>query len=79
MGATNLERRHVLVAAVAAALAGTSNAQAQAAVRLRLYWWGATERAERTNKASATYMQAHPNVTIVGETVGCRDGRPYLV
>ena len=73
MGAINLERRYVLAAAVAAALAGTGNAQAQAAIRLRLYWWGATERAERTNKASAIYMQAHPNVTIVGETVGWGD------
>lgn len=67
----NLITRRSLLAATAA-MAAPSSAFAEAA-RLRLYWWGATDRAERTNKTSALYMQQHPDIAIVGETVGWGD------
>ena len=71
MDAVGLNRRQVLAALLTMTAAG--GAQAQAATRLRLYWWGATERADRTNKASALYMAKNPTVGIVGETVGWGD------
>ncbi len=72
MARIGLRRREIL-AASAATLLGAGIARAEDAVRLRLYWWGATERAERTNKTSALYMKTHPSVTIAGESVGWGD------
>jgi multiple sugar transport system substrate-binding protein len=68
---TRIVSRRALLASAAALSAGP--AFAQAATRLRLYWWGGTERAERTNKTASLYMQTHPSVAIAGETVGWGD------
>ena len=48
-------------------------ARGQSATRLRTYWWGAKERADRTNKVDEMYGATHPGVTLVGETVGWGD------
>lgn len=50
-----------------------ADARAQGAIRLRSYWWGAKDRADRTNKVDEMFSQAHPEITIVGETVGWGD------
>ncbi len=75
MNAHAMSRRSLLAtaAALAASQAFAPDAGAQAATRLRLYWWGGTERAERTNKTAALYTQTHPQVAIAGETVGWGD------
>jgi len=69
---TNTLGRRTLLGTSAASLLSL-RAQAQAATRLRLYWWGGVERAERTNKTSELYMKAHPSITVAGETVGWGD------
>jgi len=65
-------RRLFLAGSAATALGGAS-ARAQASTRLRLYWWGAKERADRTNKVIELYMQANPAVAVAGETLGWGD------
>ena len=70
MAANTLGRR-TLLGTGAALLA--ARAQAQATTRLRLYWWGGVERAERTNKTAELYMKSHPTITVAGETVGWGD------
>ncbi len=52
---------------------GMGRARAQAPVRLRSYWWGAKERADRTERVNALFTQRNPNITITGETVGWGD------
>ncbi len=47
-------------------------------IRLRMFWWGAKERAERTEKANRIFEQKHPGATIVGETLGWSDYWPKL-
>ena len=66
-------RRFLVTAAASGCLLAMLLARAADTVRLRIYWWGATDRAERTNKADALYMQLHPDITITGETVGWGD------
>ena len=70
-----LNRRTILSGSAALAAMATlpGGAQAQAATRLRTYWWGAKERADRTNKVDEMYMAAHPGTTITGETLGWGD------
>ena len=46
---------------------GGGQARAQAAVRLRMTWWGTKERADRTTRVSALYSQLHPNVSVDSE------------
>ena len=70
MAANTLGRR-TLLGTGAALLA--ARAHAQATTRLRLYWWGGVERAERTNKTAELYMKSHPTITVAGETVGWGD------
>ena len=41
--------------------------------RLRMYWWGGKERADRTFKVNELYAARHPGVTIDGETLGWGD------
>jgi len=41
--------------------------------RLRMYWWGGKERADRTFKVNALYAARNPGVTIDGETLGWGD------
>ncbi len=75
MNRFGVNRRTILSgsAALAAMASLPRGAQAQAATRLRTYWWGAKERADRTNKVDEMYMAAHPGVTITGETLGWGD------
>ena len=66
-----LHRRNLLAGAAATAFAG--RAAAQAPTRIRTYWWGAKDRADRTNKVSEMFMAGNPGVTVVGETLGWGD------
>ena len=70
-----LHRRFMLQAAGAlgAATFSTRLAIAQGEARLRLYWWGSKERADRTFKAVALYQQRNPKVKIDGETLAWND------
>jgi multiple sugar transport system substrate-binding protein len=63
-----------------AALAALSDlpALAQSDVRLRMFWWGAKERAERTAKVNQLYQEGHAGVTIAGESLGWNDYWPRL-
>ncbi len=70
MGTIEIGRR-ALLGTTAALIA--ARAQAQAATRLRLYWWGGVERAERTNKTAELYTKTHPSIAVAGETVGWGD------
>jgi multiple sugar transport system substrate-binding protein len=42
-------------------------------MRLRMFWWGAKERAERTDKVNQLYASGHPEMTIAGESLGWTD------
>ncbi len=66
-------RRFLGAAAASIGALAMPSARAADATRLRVYWWGATDRAERTNKTDALYMQQHTDITITGETVGWGD------
>jgi multiple sugar transport system substrate-binding protein len=48
-------------------------AQGQVTTRLRTYWWGAKDRADRTNRVDEMYAETHSGLTLVGETVGWGD------
>ena len=81
MGGFALSRRSMISAGIGgAALAtlGDIAALAQSDVRLRMFWWGAKERAERTDKVNQLYQQSHPGVTISGESLGWTDYWPRL-
>jgi len=69
-----LTRRALLCSAAAmAGLAGSGvspSAFAQSEVRLRMFWWGAKERADRTERANQLFQKKNPGVTITGETLG---------
>ena len=71
----DLSRRSVLQATAAMGLAtfGGRMAHAEGDLRLRVYWWGSKERADRTLKATALYQQRNPNVKIDGETLSWND------
>ena len=43
---------------------------AQAGTQLRMFWWGAKDRAERTEKVNALFAQKNPGITVAGETLG---------
>ena len=68
-------RRKILkgTAALAAAAALPNPSRAQSATRLRTYWWGAKDRADRTNKVDEMFMARNPGITITGETLGWGD------
>jgi multiple sugar transport system substrate-binding protein len=71
----DLSRRSVLKATAAMGLTslGGRMAHAEGDLRLRVYWWGSKERADRTLKATALYQQRNPNVKIDGETLSWND------
>ncbi|MGO4712713.1 ABC transporter substrate-binding protein [Bradyrhizobium sp. 2TAF24] len=84
-GGGPLSRRSVLGAGLSAALGGAAlttlggrTGLAQADQRLRMFWWGSKERAERTDKVNKLYQQTHPGVTITGESLGWTDYWPRL-
>jgi len=81
MNRFTLSRRSVLGAGIggaALAAAGRVPAAAQSDVRLRMFWWGSKERAERTDKVNQLYQQAHPGLTIAAESLGWTDYWPRL-
>ena len=57
---------------------GAAPAGARSDLRLRMFWWGSKERAERTDKVNQLYQQKYPGVTITGETLGWTDYWPRL-
>jgi len=77
-----LTRRALLCSAAAmAGLAGSGvspSAFAQSEVRLRMFWWGAKERADRTERANQLFQKKNPGVTITGETLGWGDYWPRV-
>jgi len=76
-----ISRRTLLTSASAAlglSALGRSPTFAQAEVRLRMFWWGAKDRADRTEKANRLFEQKHPGTTIVGETLGWSDYWPRV-
>jgi multiple sugar transport system substrate-binding protein len=75
MSNTGLNRRKILGGAAAmGALAGLSHrVGAQGTARIRTYWWGAKDRADRTNKVNEMFMAANPGITVTGETLGWGD------
>ena len=81
MARAALTRRLLITSA--AATAGTAAirgmpALAEDAVRLRMFWWGSKERAERTDKVNRLYEQTHPGINIAGETLGWSDYWPRV-
>ena len=70
-----LSRRSLIGAGIGGAtLVGLGGLPAAAgAMRLRMFWWGAKERAERTDKVNQLYLSSHPDMTISGETLGWTD------
>jgi multiple sugar transport system substrate-binding protein len=73
-------RRSILKAGAAVAAFGPLGAPsfAQSETRLRMFWWGSRERAERTDKTNRLFQDKNPGVTITGETLGWSDYWPRL-
>ena len=65
--------RTLLAATVALVSLGGRIRAAAEEKRLRIYWWGSKDRAERTFKVNDLYTAAHPGVTLSGETLGWGD------
>src|SRR5438445_4904828 len=77
----SISRRSLIAwSAAAAGLAalGRAPALAQADVRLRMFWWGAKDRQERTEKVNRLFEQKSPGMTVAGETLGWGDYWPRL-
>jgi pectin-derived oligosaccharide transport system substrate-binding protein len=80
MTKARLSRRAIMAstaAAAGAAALGWAPAFADD-VRLRMFWWGAKERQERTEKANRLFEQKNPGTTVTGETLGWGDYWPRL-
>jgi multiple sugar transport system substrate-binding protein len=81
MSGFRLSRRSMIGAGIGGAALATLRdfpAVAQSDLRLRMFWWGAKERAERTDKVNQLYQQSHAGVTISGESLGWTDYWPRL-
>ena len=81
MTAASLTRRSLIKSAGAlAGLAtlGASATTAHAEVQLRMFWWGAKERADRTEKANQLFQKRNPGIAITGETLGWGDYWPRV-
>jgi multiple sugar transport system substrate-binding protein len=81
MSDLNVTRRSVLkggVGVTGLAALGAAPGFARSDVRLRMFWWGSKERAERTDNVNQLYQQKYPGVTILGETLGWTDYWPRL-
>ena len=70
-------RRQALLAAGSATLALGARATAEE-MRLRMFWWGGKDRADRTYKVNELYSAKHAGVTISGETLGWGDYWPRM-
>ena len=70
-----LSRRSLIRAGIGGATLASLGGLPAAArdLRLRMFWWGAKERAERTDKVNQLYHTGHPEVTIAGESLGWTD------
>ena len=80
MAGSSFSRRSALVAGLGGALGtlGGLPGWAQSEVRLRMFWWGSKERAERTDKVNKLYQQNNSGLTITGESLGWSDYWPRL-
>ena len=81
MSGSNVSRRAVIGAGLGGAalgILGDFPAAAQSEVRLRMFWWGSKERAERTDKVNKLYQQNNAGLTITGESLGWNDYWPRL-
>ena len=80
MSQSGFTRRAALkLAAAAAFVAAMPRAiLAQAGTQLRMFWWGAKDRAERTEKVNTLFAQKNPGITVAGETLGWADYWPRL-
>ena len=81
MGGSRFSRRSVIGAGLGGAtlgILGDVAAIAQSDVRLRMFWWGSKERAERTDKVNKLYQQNNAGLTITGESLGWNDYWPRL-
>jgi multiple sugar transport system substrate-binding protein len=80
MAQRNLSRRSILHAGAGAVALAAFGAPAlsQSEARLRMFWWGSRERAERTEKANKLFQEKNPGLTITGETLGWTDYWPRL-
>jgi len=76
----HVTRRSIIKAGAGlAGLAALGTRSALAAdTRLRMFWWGTKERADRTEAANKLYSERNPGVTIDGESVGWNDYWPRL-
>lgn len=81
MATLRMNRRHILAlggTAAGLALAGGARPLWAQDTRLRMFWWGSKERADRTNQVNKLYEAAHQGVSINGETLGWPDYWPRL-
>jgi multiple sugar transport system substrate-binding protein len=81
MDRISISRRGLLKAGAGAAALTAARAVPPAwaqETRLRMYWWGTKERADRTVAVNKLYMASHPGVSIDGETLSFNDYWPRL-
>jgi multiple sugar transport system substrate-binding protein len=80
MSQSRFTRRTALTFAAAAGFVAVLPRKlvAQAGTQLRMFWWGAKDRAERTEKVNALFAQKNPGITVAGETLGWADYWPRL-
>lgn len=70
------DRRTLLMGS--AALLGLSGSALAQEKRLRMFWWGSKERADRTFKGNELFTAKNPGAKIDGETIGWGDYWPRM-
>jgi multiple sugar transport system substrate-binding protein len=81
MNGSAFSRRSLIGAGLGGAALGMLDGYpglAQSDIRLRMFWWGSRERAERTDKVNKLYQQNNAGLTITGESLGWNDYWPRL-